>query len=68
MEIIRGRRSIRAFTEEAVPAEDVERMLEAALWAPSGSNTQPWLLVAVSDRSLIRRAAELVRREVEGIT
>jgi nitroreductase len=65
--IIQGRRSVRAFEPDPVPPADVERMLEAALWAPSGSNTQPWLFTAVSDRTVIARAADLVRLEVERV-
>jgi nitroreductase len=66
--LIRGRRSIRAFKPDAVPPEDVEKMLEAALWAPSGNNTQPWLFIAVTDREAIARAADLVRLEIERIS
>jgi nitroreductase len=39
---IASRRSIRAFLPTPVPREDIERMLEVAARAPSGSNTQPW--------------------------
>lgn len=42
LETITSRRSIRKFTEEPVPAELVERILEAGRWAPSGLNNQPW--------------------------
>ena len=40
---IRARRSIRKFKPDAgVPREDVEKMLEAAMMAPSACNTRPW--------------------------
>ena len=39
---VRGRRSIRKFTEKKVPGVLVEEILEAARWAPSWGNTQPW--------------------------
>ena len=39
---VRGRRSIRKFTERKVPGILVEEILEAARWAPSWGNTQPW--------------------------
>ncbi|HUT99542.1 MAG TPA: nitroreductase family protein [bacterium] len=68
LRIIRDRRSVRRFRPDLVPSEDVEKMLDAALWAPSGSNTQPWLFTAVTDRTVIARAADLVRLEVERVS
>jgi len=37
-----SRRSIRAFEDRPVPDDLMRRILEAARWAPSGSNIQPW--------------------------
>ena len=42
LEAIRGRRSCRRFTSEAVSREALERIVEAATWAPSGKNRQNW--------------------------
>jgi len=39
---IKGRRSIRSYTEEPVPTELVRRVLEAGTWAPSAKNGQQW--------------------------
>ncbi|HEY0062115.1 MAG TPA: nitroreductase [Telluria sp.] len=39
---IRTRRSIRAFLPDPVPRDEIERILELASRAPSGTNTQPW--------------------------
>ncbi|WP_020655047.1 nitroreductase [Massilia niastensis] len=39
---IESRRSIRAFLDKDVAREDIERILEVAARAPSGTNTQPW--------------------------
>jgi nitroreductase len=39
---IRERFSPRWFSPEPIPEKDVDRMLEAARWAPSGYNSQPW--------------------------
>ena len=41
-EAIRSRRSIRAFTDQEVPREKIEKILELSQRAPSGTNTQPW--------------------------
>ena len=44
-EILKGilsRRSIRKYTKENIPEEDIDTLLEAGRWAPSGLNNQPW--------------------------
>jgi len=46
-EIFKLRRSIRAFTEEDVSDEQIEKILEAARWAPSAGNIQPWEFIVV---------------------
>ena len=49
-EIIRERWSPRAFSEKPVPTEVLRSLFEAARWAPSSSNEQPWaFLVATKD-------------------
>jgi len=48
-EAIRQRRSIRSFKNIPVPNEMIIEMLEAARLAPSGSNSQPWRFVVVTD-------------------
>ena len=40
--VITSRRSIRAYLPTPVPRETIERILEVASRAPSGTNTQPW--------------------------
>lgn len=41
-ELVRQRRSIRKYKPDPIPREIVERVLEAATWAPSGKNLQNW--------------------------
>lgn len=60
MEAIKGRRSIRKFTDEPVPREKIEYILEAATWAPSAQNLQPWYFVALTkDEDLAYLISEL---------
>lgn len=42
------RRSIRSFHDRPVDKELLIKLVEAAIWAPSGSNIQPWHFIAVS--------------------
>jgi nitroreductase len=55
LEAIRMRRSVRAFTGDAVSEEEVQRLIEAARWAPSAGNLQPWEFVIVRDRETKRK-------------
>ncbi|MDX3899121.1 MAG: nitroreductase [Sphingobium sp.] len=41
-EAVSTRRSVRAFSEAAVPFETIRRVLDEARWSPSGCNFQPW--------------------------
>ena len=47
--VLRSRRSIRRYTGEPVPAEVVESLLRAAMWAPSAHGRQPWRWVVVTE-------------------
>jgi len=49
LESIRERRSVRRFTEKPVTREQIEAILEAARWAPSWNNVQPWRILIVTD-------------------
>jgi nitroreductase len=51
------RASIRFYTSQTVPEETVEKLLKAAMSAPSAGNQQPWQFVVVRDRSLLERVA-----------
>ncbi|GAB4461027.1 MAG: nitroreductase family protein [Anaerolineae bacterium] len=42
LELIRGRRSIRRYSDRPVPPQLIRQLLEAATWAPSAHNRQPW--------------------------
>jgi len=48
---IRQRHSTRAFLDKKVSLEQVNRILDIARHAPSGVNTQPWLVAVVSGKS-----------------
>ena len=58
-EVIRERRSIRKYKENVIiPQEDFERMLEAAMMAPSACNTRPWQFFVVINREMIAKLRE----------
>ena len=59
MKAILGRRSIRKFTGEAIPDEDIKKILEAAMAAPSACNQQPWHFVVAKDKETHRKVMEI---------
>ena len=59
-DVIRGRRSVRAFLPTPVPNEAILGILDVAARAPSGTNTQPWKVVVVSDGKKDALSKELI--------
>ena len=57
LDVIMTRTSIRSFTGEAVPQEQLETILKAGMAAPSAMNVQPWRFVVLTDKD---RIAELL--------
>jgi nitroreductase len=57
-DVVRARRSIRAFSPAEVPDALVARLVEAAVRAPSSMNGQPWRFIAVRSAETKRRLAE----------
>jgi len=63
---LRRRRSVREFSDRAVPREIVNQAILAAGTAPSGAHKQPWTFVLVGDPAMkakIREAAEIEEKE-----
>jgi nitroreductase len=60
-EAILYRRSIRNFTSESIPFEDLIKIVEAARWAPTAANRQRTRFVVVTDEALLKKIAENAR-------
>lgn len=50
-DVVRTRRSVRHFLDREVPEDIVYELLDAARWAPTGGNLQPWEFILVRDRT-----------------
>src|SRR3954466_1463591 len=61
-EVMRTMRAMRRLAPDPVPDELLERLVEAATWAPSGSNAQEYHFVVVTAREQMARLAPLWRR------
>lgn len=60
LRVIRERRSIRSFSNRAVTREQIESLIEAARWAPSNHNRQPWRFLVLQDGQQIQALARAV--------
>jgi nitroreductase len=54
-EAITSRRSVRTFTREDVSEEEVKKLIDAARWAPSAGNIQPWEFIVVRESEVKQR-------------
>ena len=57
-EIIKKRRIIRTYKKQTLPQDIIEKLLEAARWAPSAGNVQPWAFVVASSQ-IIKQSLSL---------
>lgn len=53
-EAIKNRKSIRKYKPDPIPQDKIERLIEAARWAPSGENAQPWRFIIIEDKDKIK--------------
>lgn len=64
---MKARRSIRRYTSEPIPAGVLQNILEAAIWAPSAHNRQPWRFAVVRSGeakvALARQMGERLRQD-----
>jgi nitroreductase len=53
LEAIHTRRSIRRYQDKPVGEDLIQKLLEAAMQAPSARNQQPWQFVVIDDRTVL---------------
>lgn len=66
--LLRNRRSIRRYSAQPVDPDLIEKLLEAAIWAPSAHNRQPWRFCVVTSsatkQQLSKRMADQWRHDL----
>lgn len=67
LDAIQARRTVRAFTRQVPPRQIIERCLEAATWAPSATNQQPWEFIVATGEALRQVTDVTVRHFAERI-
>ncbi len=58
LETIKSRRSIRKYRSEQIKDEELDKILESAIYAPSGHNDQSWHFTIIQDKDLITEISE----------
>jgi nicotinate-nucleotide--dimethylbenzimidazole phosphoribosyltransferase len=58
--LLKTRRSIRFFKPDPIPKGDIEKVLEAARWAMSGGNGQPWEFLVITDRATKAKVSKII--------
>jgi nitroreductase len=61
LDVIYGRRSVRAYAPQTLDRSTVRGLLDAAVQAPSAMHAQPWLFVVVQDHHMLRRLSDDVK-------
>ena len=65
--VIEKRASVREFLPDPVPVPTLREMVRIAGLAPSANNSQPWKFIALTNRELLERMADAVRRKLEAM-
>lgn len=59
LELLKIRRSVRAFQDRNIPKEQLQEIVDAARFAPTARNVQPWEFVVITDRNKLAEIANL---------
>ena len=61
LDIITTRKSIRRYKPDPIPDEMIDKILEAARWAPTGENYQPWRFIVIRDPEIKKKIGDLAK-------
>ena len=59
LNVLNSRKSIRRYKPDPVPDEMIDKILEAARWAPTGENYQPWRFIVIRDQETRNKIGDL---------
>lgn len=58
IEIMKNRRSVRQYTQEEIPKEKIEKILQAGLLSASGRARRPWEFIVVRNKETLKKIAQ----------
>jgi nitroreductase len=59
IEAIKTRRSIRTFSDEMIPEEQLIQILTCGMYAPSAGNQQPWQFILIQDKQVLQKIPDI---------
>ena len=62
---IKGRRSVRCYSEKPVLKDQIEAVLEAGIWAPTAMAREPWRFIIIEDKKIINYVSEETKVAVQ---
>lgn len=66
-ELVQARTSVRRFKNDIPPLDDVSKIVDAARYAPSGHNLQPWYFIVIYNKELQNQMSDLVSSKYDEI-
>lgn len=63
LHLLKTRRSIRIYLSKKISELLIHRVLEAATWAPSAHNAQPWRFIVITNQEMKQKLAEAMANE-----
>jgi len=67
IDLLKSRRSIRAYKSDPVPDEYIQKIIEAARWAPSGGDAQPWEFIVIKRKEMRDKIADLFIESIKPV-
>ena len=61
LQLIRNRRSIRQFKKEQVKDEEIQAIMEAAIYAPNAMNQQKWHFAVIQNKEMLTRITSIIK-------
>lgn len=63
LELIKSRKTVRDYSNQDIPKDFINKIVEAARWAPSAHNLQPWKYVVVTNPGIISETANILNKK-----
>ena len=61
LKAIKSRRAVRSYEDKLVPESAIQTILEAATYAPSAINMQPWKFTLITEKSVMTQLSDLAK-------